>query len=318
MSLTRLWAAWVVRWTHREPATTLALFRIALGSIVLVDILTVIAAGAVDPLFTPVSEGGFAPATRYWSPWVELFGHSTAMTWGVFGSIIALSSGVILGIGGRVTAFFLLQAVLTMHALPIDIGGGYDRLTTNGLWLLVLGETTATLSLDCWLRERRWTSARPVSAMARYLGLFQLVVVYVVTGFEKRGPGWSAPYDAVYQSLQRWAYVRFGELSWLGDLYPATQFGTVVAWWWEVSFFVLGLWFVAHFGWVGERARTLAHRFDLRWPYLGIGIFLHLSLAVLMNLGTFTAVTLAFYVLCFDPIAAGSNTVKVEPSPRRL
>lgn len=300
-TLIRWWRAWLDRWCALESAAPLAWFRIALGTVVFVDTLSLMAAGVVDPLFVPVAQGGLAPATRFPHLWLWLFTPSVESTWALMGSLLVLSGAVTVGLGGRWVCFALLQAVLLLHALPEDVGGGYDRLLTNGLFLLVLGRSTATWSLDCRWRTGRWTSDEPILALPRYLGIFQLCVVYVVTGFAKGGAGWSYPWDAVFYALQRLPYARFTELTWLGHAYPLTRVGTVVAWWWEVGFLIVGGWWIAHLGWVGETWQRWAGRADPRGLFLGIGLCTHLLLGAVLNLGTFTAVTCCFYLLWIDP-----------------
>lgn len=284
-------------WSGRENGTALAWFRIALASIVFVDQLTCWASGALDPLYVPVADGGLAPF-RGNHMLLGLVEPTAALAWTIYAATLVFSAAVAVGLGGRIMAFLLLQSLVLFHGLPVDVGGGYDRLLTNGLFLLVLGDATRTWSLDCWLRTGAWTSEVPIRVLARYLGVFQLCLMYTVTGFAKRGASWSSPYDAVWYALQRESWSRWGgELPWLAGLFPLTQLGTVVAWWWEASFFVLGIWFGASFGWLGERARGWAHGLDLRWPYLGVGVVMHVVLAVFMNLGTFPTVTLAYYLL---------------------
>jgi hypothetical protein len=123
------------------------------------------------------------------------------------------------------------------------------------------------------------------------------VVLYTSTGIAKGGAAWWYPYEAVYLALQRQSWSRWGELWWLGDLYPLTQVATVAAWWWEATFLVLGVWFIARAGWLGQAIRGAALRFDLRWPYLGAGVVMHVVLGAVMNLGTFSSVCLAYYLL---------------------
>ena len=65
-----------------------------------------------------------------------------------------------IGAAGRVPALALLQMRLAMASLTIDLGGGYDRMLNNALWLLVLANSTATLSAACRARTGRWTSDR--------------------------------------------------------------------------------------------------------------------------------------------------------------
>ena len=51
--------------------------------------------------------------------------------------------------------------------------------------------------------------------------------------------------------------------------------GTMTTYWWEVTFFLLGIWFAAFNGWLGTRMLTLSQKYDLRWPYLGTGFHAH-------------------------------------------
>lgn len=295
------WTAWVDAWSAREHGRSLAWFRIALALIVFVDTLSLVVADVVDPLYLPLAEGGLAPADRLYHPLLAIASTSSTGAWVVIGAVLLLSALVAVGLGGRLVAFGLLQAVLLLHALPDNIGGSYDKLVTCGLFLLVLGDATATASLDCRLRTGRWHSDRPVLALARYLGIYQLIVVYTTTGFAKQGEPWFYPWDAVFLALQRLPYIRSESLAWLGHAYPLTRVGTVVAWWWEAAFPLTALWWAGHLGWLGPRMRERADRFDLRWVFLGVGLVTHGVLTLALNVGTFGTVTLAFYLLWLHP-----------------
>jgi len=294
------WSGWVRVCGRRERGTSLALFRIAIGAILLVNCARLLTPGILHPLFTPVAEGGFSVAAEA-HPLVGLLGgHTTALTFGLAWAAVALSAALLVGFGGRITALLLLQTLVALHSLPNDLGGGYDRLLSNGVFFLVLGDGAATLSVDCRRRTGGWKSDRLVAAWPRYLMVLQLVVMYVVTGLGKTGAGWHPPYDGLYHAMLLVAYARW-ELGWLGDVYPLLQALTVVTWWWEVTFAVLGVWFAARQGWLGGRLERIAGRWDLRWPYLGIGVGMHLTLLVFMNVGPFSAASLAFYAAFVEP-----------------
>ncbi len=294
------WTAWVKATTATEVGTSLAMFRILMGTFLLIDMLGMFTHDVLDPLYRPYSDGGLARDNVYYFTVGYLGGPSLELAESVVITGAILSAALMVGFGGRITAFLLLQTMLTFYSLPIDIGGGYDRLITNGLFLLVLGSNSATMSVDCWLRSRTWTSDKPIFGFARYLGIYQLVVMYTSTGFAKQGGGWVYPYDAVYLAFNRMPYSRFG-IGWDGEIQILTRIGTFVAWWWEFSFFVLGLWFLARAAWMGSRLEGLAKRWDLRIPYIGIGLVMHLTLWVAMDLGTFTVISLSFYVLLYSP-----------------
>ena len=79
------------------------------------------------------------------------------------------------------------------------------------------------------------------------------------------------------------------------------QIATRVTHWWEMTFGVAGLAYAAHQGWLGDAAGRWIRRFDLRIPYVALGLFFHVGLWVSVNIGTFSAVTLAFYVAFLSP-----------------
>jgi len=297
----RAWTRWVALATRTESGVPMALFRIALGLTLVIWTGTLLwGADVLDPLYTPVAEGGFARAEQPHLLVQWMGGHSRAGTlalaWaGTLGSV-ALAAGL----GGRLTAFLLLQVLLALHSLPDDIGGGYDRLLANGLILLVLGNGTATHSLDCRLRTGGWTSDRLVYAFPRDLAVLQLVLLYTATGFAKQGIGWQSPFYALYRAMLKVPYVR-AEYDWVAHLGPLLSLSTVVALVWEKTFAVVGLWFGAKQGFFGERARRWAVRWDLRWIYLGLGVVMHVTLFATMDLGPFSAASVAFYVAFFDP-----------------
>jgi len=279
----------------------MAVFRILISSIVLFDQLSAFASGAVDPIYMPLDAGGLGTGTRMLSPWVYLFGHTPLLVWATWVGSVVFSALLLVGFGGRVTCFVLLQSLLTFHSFPVDVGGGYDRLLTAALFFLFLSDSTRTWSLDCRRRTGRWASDEPILALGRYLALFHMVVMYTHTGFAKDGRGWSRPYDAVYYALQRRRFARFDDPDIFGSLYPLTQIGTVVSWWWEVLFALFGVWLIAVHGGLGRAALRWAERIDLRWLFLGIGVVFHVVLGWFMALGTFSAVALSYYVLFHGP-----------------
>lgn len=296
----KLWDAWIRLWTEEEGASTLALFRIAIGVVVTLDALSLLIAGVVDPLYIPIAEGGLAPATRFPSLLLSLIGHTTTTTWALCYAMLGLGVMSTVGLGGRITQIVLLQVVLAWHAIPEDIGGGYDRLLTNALFLLCLGPCTATLSADSRLRTGSWTSDTKIWALPRRLAIAQVIVMYTATGLAKAGAGWHAPYEAVFRSLQLQTWARFGEMSWIGYAWWPLAIGTVVALWWERLFALLLVFYAGRRGLLGDLGTRLT-RWDWRWLFLGIGLVVHGTLGVFTNLGTFTTVTLCFYLAFLRP-----------------
>ena len=296
----RLWNHWVDCCARTELGTTLAAYRIVIGSLLLLEMWTFIDSGIGYTLYVPVSDGGFASNYGAHPVVKALGGPSLELTRGLLWTGLVSSALLVLGVGGRVTALVLLQVLIWFQSLSPDISGGYDRLFTNGLWLLVVGNGSATWSLSTRFRTGRWVSEQRVLAFPRHLMAFQLVVMYVATGINKTSSFWDPPFHAIYYALHRMTYIRW-ELPWVSDILPLLQFGTAVTLWWEITFFVLGIWYMARQGWLGRRQTDLSQRFDLRWVYLGIGLIMHSLVSLTLNVGPFTGITFAYYLAFFAP-----------------
>jgi hypothetical protein len=301
----RVWSAWVGLLSIREPATSLARFRIAVGVVIIYALLSMIAADLVDVMWVDVTHGGMQTlSTRHWLVGI-LGGRTPATAWVLVGGGLSLAALLIVGLGGRLTALLLLQVYYALTTSKSVFAGGYDTLVTNALWLLVLAESTATLSLDCRRRTGRWSSHRPVPAWPRYLVILQLVVVYGTTGLYKLSPVWTpgGDYSALYWVFQEPTWRRF-DMAWTATAYPLTQLATALTWWWEVLAPLLLL--VYWFRYTAERdgrVRRVFNRFDLRKPWAMVGVGIHLGILVLLNVGPFSPISLAYYLCLIPPRA---------------
>jgi hypothetical protein len=305
----RLWAAWVELLSHREPGTSLARFRIAVALVVLYALLSMIAADLVEVMWVDARYGGLQTlSTRHWL--VTLLGGRTpAAAWTLVGSGLVLASLLAVGLGGRLTALLTLQVYYALTSAQGTLAGGYDTLATNALWILVLAESTATLSLDCRRRTGRFTSDRLVPAWPRYLVILQLVVVYCATGLHKLSPVWTPGGDcsALYWVFQEPTWRRF-DMSWTAWVFPLTQLATAVTWWWEVlAPLLLVVYWARYTAERGGRVRRALNRFDLRKAWAAIGVGLHLGILILLNVGPFSWISLAYYTCLIPPTAHGAT-----------
>lgn len=306
--LERLWQAWVELLSLREPATSLARFRIAVALVIVYALLSMIAADLVDAMWVDAAYGGLQTlSTKHWLVGL-LGGRTPATAWTLVGGGLVLASLLAVGLGGRLTALLTLQVYYALTSAQGTLTGGYDTLLTNALWLLVLSESTATLSLDCRLRTGRFTSDRAVPAWPRYLVILQLVVVYCTTGLHKLSPVWTPGGDlsALYWVFQEPTWRRF-DMSWTASAwaYPLTQLGTAVTWWWEVlAPLLLVVYWARYTADRGGRVRRVLNRFDLRKPWAAIGVALHLGILVLLNVGPFSWISLAYYLCLIPPPAS--------------
>jgi hypothetical protein len=319
MAWTRL-VAWL---DTREPVTWLALFRIAVGAIIGWTLLDMAQSGAMTLLWLPESAGGLGHIDG--NQWLlDLVGTSPAAVFTLVGLALVSAALVTAGLGTRVAALVCGQALLALFSLRPITGGGHDRLITNALWLLVLAPSDRSLSLSARLRTGRWVDPTPMPVWVRWLGIYQLVVTYSITGWQKLGPEWWpwGNLEAVYRSLLQPPWVRAEHL-WAGDLFVFTQAMTAATLAWECLFGVLLVWYFARSrGWQLQRevrivpprdprgilamrtyVRLTALRFG-RWPVraglLGLGLVFHGMLLVTSDLGPFPFITVAYYLCCFD------------------
>jgi hypothetical protein len=298
----RLWRGWVELTSVRERASTLACFRIAVALVIAYSVVGVVAAGLVEVLWIDDAFGGMRPApSGFWL--LDALGGSTPLVvWSLVGVTLAASAAMAIGLGGR---FAVLVALLCYRAVSTSgqSSGGYDSMIFNAAWLLVLADSTATLSLDCRRQSGAWISDALVPAWPRYLVVFQLVVIYTFTGFQKTSASWTAAdgYSALYWFLQDPTWIRF-DSDWTAELYPLTQILTAIVWHFETCAPLLLL--VFYFRKTRDRSgrlRAWFNRWDLRKPFAVVGIGMHLGILVLMNMGPFSWISLGYYLCLWRP-----------------
>lgn len=287
-----------IAWVHApEGATPLALFRMLVGFTVVVTVGSVMADGVLDLIWVDQAHGGYRVFRRPHTLVQWLGGATPEVMWSLAWATIAASVALILGVGGRVLPFVVLQLFLAVD-INGHAGGSYDLMIKNALWLCVLCPTTATLSVDAWIWRGRPWRGRPVPAWARALILIQLILVYWTTGLQKVSAHWVpvGEFSALYYILQQPTWQLY-DMRWVAWLYPVTQVATAITWLWEVT---VPLWLLAHYyrgtrdrgGWLRERFIA----WDVRSLYAAVGVFFHGALVLTMNVGPFPLISLAFYV----------------------
>ncbi|MCP4804470.1 MAG: HTTM domain-containing protein [Proteobacteria bacterium] len=250
----------------REGGQALAVMRVLVALCLLVDVWHI---GSIH--VDAFSSDGFASITTSVLQVRMLLG-------GLFVAAVALG----LGLGGRITAFVALQLALQLYDVHGALGGGHDRLTTNALWLLVLGGSTYTWSLDAQL-----LGERQAPVWARYLVVFQLVVVYFTTGLQKVSPEWWpwGGYDAVWYLLQAPSWSKLAEVPlWLHRPSQLASLGTMV---FELAAPLFLISVVKGRRW--------------HWPLIVVGAGMHLGIAATMDVGTFSWISLALYPCLLRP-----------------
>jgi len=296
------WSRWVAFVGQRETGEGLALFRILTGVALLMTIGGPAVAGLVGSIWVDVAHGGIRPLQPGWL--MSLVGGATPQgAWTLVAVGLTASVALIAGVGGRATALVAGQTMIALSSANTHARGSYDSLVINALWLLVLSDSTATLSASCRWKTGAWTSDRLVAAWPRYLIIVQIGALYWFTGLHKISIYWTPAggFSALYYILQQPSW-QHGSMHWLAWVYPLTQGATIVAWLFEVTWplALLALYFRLHPDRPG-RVRRMFNRLRVRSVYVVVGFGMHLGIACLMDVGPFTQATLAFYPCLFRP-----------------
>jgi hypothetical protein len=133
--------------------------------------------------------------------------------------------------------------------------------------------------------------------------IFQLLVMYGFTGIQKVSPVWTplGGYSALYWVYQDPTWRRFN-MDWTAGYPTVLSVMTAVTWHWEVMAPGLLL-----FYWArrrrdsGGRFVRLLLRWDLRKPFVLVGVGLHLGILLTLEVGPFSLVSLAYYLALFSP-----------------
>jgi hypothetical protein len=298
-----MWRRWVELLSRKEDGLSFACFRVLIGLCLIGTVGTVVVHGLVPIIWIDRDFGGYRTlGDRSWLLTL-LGGPNPFAVWSVIA--VALLAGVALtiGFGGRITALVASQFWLALSLVNGHCGGSYDELLSNALWLLVLGPNAHTLSLDARIRTGHWLRAERIGSWARYLVVFQLVVLYCSTGSQKLSAYWTpvGGYSALYYILQQPSWQRT-DMSWLAHVYPLTQLATATTWAWEISspLLLVSMWLRMDPE-RGGRVRRFLARYDYRILFCLIGISIHLGIEALMDVGPSSFVALSYYVAIWRP-----------------
>lgn len=297
------WRRLVEALSGTESGTSLALYRIGMGLGVWHTIGPVVWRGLLPILWLDRADGGLVPLGE--GTWLVawLGGPRPGTVEALAGLALLAGAAMVVGVGGRWSALVALLASRALTDLNGYAGGSYDMLLANGLWLAVLGDGDATLSLTARWRTGRWWPSTAVWAVPRWLVGYQLVLMYCATGWQKLSAYWvpGGESSALYYILQQTEWQR-RSMTWVAPLYPATQVATTVTWLWEVTapVWLLAVWLAAtkeRGGWL----RTWAERLWVRTAYAGAGLVMHAVIFLTMDVGPFSFLSLACYTAMVLP-----------------
>lgn len=281
--LVRGWRAWVALMDRREPATALALVRIAAALVLLVDYLWIWHLGLIDPLWSPFPAGY---ATTHHG-WAEALGVSALGLWAIATASLAL---VVVGAATPLSCVVFVVVSAQQSALAPDSESGVDMLMRVVFLILALSRCNARWSIDAWLLRRL---GRPMPALVpawpRYLLTVQLVWVYFSGGQNKASHAWGpfGGFTALYNALMDPHNGRL-PAGFVVAIEPLTRIATAATMVFELSalFYLLWLYYAATPERPG-RLRRVANRFHLRWIWFSLYVAFEVGIAIGLELGTF-------------------------------
>lgn len=302
-----LWPRWVAFWDEQEPPTVLALIRIALALVVLVDLVTVATRGAQTWLWAPAAAGGISgwdPAQP--PPFYRILPETAASAQLLWFGLCA--SMLCVGVGFCTRGAALLHVWLSVQAVLINgpADRAIDRAIRIVLLILVLSPAGRVWSVDARIASGSFRGDGALApAWARYLILGQLVLIYCGAGLAKGGTHWYpwGGYRALYLTLQD-PILAAADFHWLAQplLYRLTQLATAVTHLWELSAPLVLV--AAYYRRTSDRPGSLRrwfNRLPVRNLYVLLGVLFHLSLALTLRLGIFPFAMLACFPAFFRP-----------------
>ncbi len=293
----------VAFWDEREPATALALLRIFVGAVLAYDLIYLSCLDLQQVIFGDAAAYNFGYSTELSvQPWLrQLLGPGPeVVAYVVYGGIVAalLFS---MGLFTRVSGVLVVLTQLQLVELYATGNRGIDQLLRIMLVFLICSRSHETLSLDALWRHRKF--ARPnvlIPAWPRYMVIAQLLWLYTSAAISKGHTLWSASgdYMALYYILRYPHFVRV-DMAWVPTW--LTQVGTFMTIWFE---WLAGLMVLACAQTRRDPARTRRSTrfwwvFKRCWILVGLG--LHTTLLITMNIGIFTTGMLSLYFCWVSP-----------------
>ncbi len=292
-----MWRRFVAFCAVREDAAAVAVVRVVIGAVVAVHLGYMVVSGEAATVMVHADFGGLqVGADRAWAS----VSAATAVT------VATAVAGVFMACG-LFTRAAVVAAWMGMRAVSlISAGahGGTDALLIDLLVLLAFTGCGNTWSVDAWRRRRRLGTTDDLLAprITRLLIVMQLVFLYTLGGLQKVSYGWVPGGDAsaLWFALHQPQWTRFDGLP-VAALYPITQAMTTSSWLLEVCapILLISLWCELKDtrGPIGRRLRSPW----LRVGYLGAGVFMHLGIEVLMEVGPYMYVTCSMYAAVLGP-----------------
>lgn len=290
----QLWQRYVSFWNETERPEPLGAVRITFGLALVANMLEqLLHTGVLELYAEPLAGGIFSHGGAGWSNLFEYLPATAAVVYALCLLHLVAALGLTVGLFSRLSA---LLALITYHSLT---GRMYmyrfdaDTVYLVFLWLFVLAPAGSWASLDARWRGK---GADVIPAWPRRLMVAQLTIIYVRTGLIKVGSTWSLSdgWSALYYALNLPGLARWPG-DWVAAVYPLSQVATFIAKWWEITFFLVPLSLYLQRQPAERGLRRILAWEGWRPLYLGVGVLMHLSLVLVMNLGLFPFVMMAVY-----------------------
>ncbi|MCP4918389.1 MAG: HTTM domain-containing protein [Proteobacteria bacterium] len=264
----------------------LSVLRITVSMCVVLDLLRILQVGMVKTLFTPYSLGGLSK-TQDDAWWLDdLIGAAEAGPTAFWITLVCMTCSA-LGIATRPAMFIGIFAYAQLgHGYPPG-DRAIDRVLRITLFLLLFTNAHKRFSLDnlIWKRVPAVTTPLWMYDVMKWL----LVMIYMGAGIAKiaKQPGWlgNGRFSPLYRIVTDPLAGHLDANYWI-DFWPVFLAGSWFTIIWEIGAFVI----LSRLG---------------RWWALG-GAFMHLGIAMTMELGMFSWGMLALYpILWADWLCRG-------------
>jgi len=272
----RAWRAWVDLLDRREPPTALAIVRILLAGVLLVDYLNVWRMGLVEAIYTRPPVG-----IAIGEAWL-----SANAGWALATVSLAL---IVLGAATRAACIGYVVASAALAHLTPNGESGLDMISRVVFVILALSRCNARWSIDAWLSRRLGRGVpAAIPAWPRYLLMLQLVWIYFSGGMNKSAGAWGpfGGFTALANALSDPHAARF-DPAWVGTIYPLTRIATALTMAFELG---APLFLLAY-----------AKRWRIRYAWIALGVFFELGIAFGLRLGSFPYGMLALYPVLLHP-----------------
>lgn len=295
---------WVRFWDQREAPHSLALIRIVLGSVLLVDLLLAGWFGVVGLLWAPPPHGAATGALASPLPIaVRVLGASPETGFALWALAVGCCLLFVLGAAYRVASIGLVFAMVELSACQ-PAGDGIDALLRIVLPVLAVSGAGKVWSVDAWFRKRRGKPpTATVTAWPRYLLFLQLVWLYTSAGYQRNLVPWGplGGFIAVGNVLGDPHFARFAPGS-LAPFHLLLRLGALATMLFELTSPLAFLWtWLEYRPSRGGRFGDFVRRRHVRWLWLGAGVSLHAGIALTMKLGLFPFGMLALYPAFLHP-----------------